>query len=568
MRVVLGTFRYWPAIAIAATLATIAAFVAPKIVKPVYESTTVLLHRELISTSSVLGVQGYQGESNLQRNTRLREMLLSRSTLQKIVEDLKLYPETVASRGVIEAVEQMRADTECKVGSANTFSIRYGGYDPEVVYQVIQRLSETLIAQSTHYRREQAESTRDFLEAQHKGTRKELAASEQSLAKFLADNPEFAFDLTAAGSYAPGASLRASQPKVGAPSLPKGPEKVLDRTTLALERQAERLRRQLKADEDLKAGAKPRPAPQPRAPKVDPAKQQAVDEAKGDVARAEASLASALATYTPKHPDAMAAQSRLNAARAKLRAAQQAATASVADPTPIPVAPATKPLSDQERAALNKRLALVNEKISAALKADGTGEVVPIPVVRDDVGERIVALETQWAAVNRELDAIRERDQRLQRQLFEASIVAKVEASGNASQMVVIDESFKPERPARRGPRRTSAIAAALLLLLGVSIALLLSILDDRPQDEVDLRRMNLGPIAQTLPLHKMRVARGAQAGAHSSAPPAAHPAGQSLPPAQGHPTAQSHPPPAQNHPHGHRPAQGHTAATQGRSDG
>lgn len=508
IRIALGTFRYWPAIAIAATLAVAAGWAAPLVLKPMYESSTVLLHRELISTSSVLGVQGYQGESNLQRNTRLREMLLSRTTLQKIVQDLQLYPDTVASRGIIDAIEELRANTDCKVGSANTFSIRYSNDDPEVVYAVIQRLGDTLIAQSASYRREQAESTREFLEAQHGGTRKELAASEQSLAKFLADHPEFAYDMMPGGAYAPGASLRASQPKTPTGPVEKLPDRPLDRTTLALERQAERLRRQLKADDELRSGAAPVPVvPVTRKPApIDPVKQRAIDDAQSELAQAEGTLASALANYTPRHPDAIAAQQRVNAARSKLRAAQAAAAAGLAASDPLgPAAPAGKVLSDGERRKLNAHLALVNEKIASGLKGQDKGEA-PV-VVKDEVGESIVALETQWAAVNREVDAIRERDQRIQRQLFEASIVAKVEASGNASQMVVIDEPFKPERPARRGPRRTTAIAAALVLLLGLGVALLLSILDDRPHDELDLRRMNLGPIAQTLPFQPVKTA-------------------------------------------------------------
>lgn len=506
IRIALGTFRHWPAIAVAATLAVAAGWAAPLVLKPMYESSTVLLHRELISTSSVLGVQGYQGESNLQRNTRLREMLLSRTTLQKIVEDLGLYPDTVASRGIIDAIEELRADTDCKVGSANTFAIRYQNDDPEVVYAVIQRLGDTLIAQSASYRREQAESTREFLEAQHLGTRKELAASEQALAKFLADHPEFAYDMMPGGAYAPGASLRASQPKTPSGPVEKLPDRPLDRTTLALERQAERLRRQLKADDDLRDGGSKTPVvPVARKPApIDPIKQQAIDEAKSDLAQAEASLASALANYTPRHPDAIAAQTRVNAARSKLRTAQAAANTVAPEPL-APASPVGKPLSDGERRKLNAHLALVNEKIATAVRGQEKGEA-PV-VVNDDVGESIVALETQWAAVNREVDAIRERDQRIQRQLFEASIVAKVEASGNASQMVVIDEPFKPERPARRGPRRTSAIAAALVLLLGIGVALLLSILDDRPHDELDLRRMHLGPIAQTLPFQPVKAA-------------------------------------------------------------
>jgi capsular polysaccharide biosynthesis protein len=511
MRIVLGTFRYWPAMVIAATIAAGAAFVAPLILKPVYESTTVLLHRELISTTSILGVREYQVESSLQRNTRLREMLLSRTTLQKIVEDLGLYPEIVASRGLIDAVEELRLHTECKVGSANTFAIKHEGYDPEVVYKVTQRLGETLSAQSAAYRLEQAESTKAFLEAQHAGTRKELDASEQALAHFLAEHPEFAYDVTAAGLYAPGASLRVAGKAPGAPGEAAAPaaEKAAseDPLLLALERQAERLRRRIYADDARNAAPAPVPVSLPRpAPRLDPKKQEQIDSAQRELAAAQAELTARLARFTPKHPDVMAQQQVVDAAKAKLAAAKSDAIPEVDSPYDDPVTPTAavgEPLTAAERAYLQKRLSAVNDKIAKARGQEASGQ--PVEVVAEDEGERIVALETRWAAVNRELDAIRERDQRIQRQLFEASIVAKVEQSGNASQMVVIDEPYKPERPARRGPRRTAAMTAAAVMAIGLALALLLSILDDRPHDEVDLRRLNLGPIAHVTPFERVQ---------------------------------------------------------------
>jgi capsular polysaccharide biosynthesis protein len=507
---------------IAATIAAGAAFVAPLLLKPVFESTTVLLHRELISTTSVLGVRDYQVESSLQRNTRLREMLLSRTSLQKIVEDLNLYPDIVASRGLIDAVEELRLHTDCKVGSANTFAIRHDGYDPEIVFKVTQRLGQTLTEQSAAYRREQAESTKSFLEAQHIGTRKELDASEQALAQFLAEHPEFAYDVTAGGIYAPGASLRVSAKAPGeAPETPHPAAKQSDDPlVLALERQADRLRRRIHAD-DARNTAQPAPAPVPRAPaRLDPKKQEQIDAAQREVAAAEAELVARQARFTPKHPDVMAQQQVVAAAKAKLAAAKSDAIPEVDSPydDPIPGGATGEPLTAAERAYLQKRLAAVSEKIAKARGQESSGE--PVEVAAEDDGERIVALETRWAAVNRELDAIRERDQRIQRQLFEASIVAKVEASGNASQMVVIDEPYQPERPARRGPRRTAAMTAIGVMAIGLALALLLSILDDRPHDEVDLRRLNLGPITHVTPFE--RVARGSRHQPSTAPPPPA----------------------------------------------
>ena len=60
---------------------------------------------------------------------------------------------------------------------------------------------------------------------------------------------------------------------------------------LALERQADRLRRRLKADDELVATPAPTPKPVPLPPTIDPKKKEAIDEAERELARAEKDLA-------------------------------------------------------------------------------------------------------------------------------------------------------------------------------------------------------------------------------------------------------------------------------------
>ncbi len=467
--------RYWPVLALAFALALGAAFFVPKALPPVYSSETLVLYQEVIQTENLLGAQQYTTESRRLVGMRLREMLLSRTNLEQLIKVHNLYPQTVASRGMIDAVEEFKSKIGCQVRENETFRISYQGEDANVVYVVTKALSESLVEQNRQYRIEQAEATRSFLEVEQKRIEAELAQKEQKLAEFLSQHPEFAQDAAATGSAA-GASVRAA--------AAARTSAVVDRGVNALQRQARRLRQQI-------ASPSP-PPPQPLGgPPIDPKAAAAIAAAEADLNSARSNLAAKSSRYTAQHPDVLAAQSRVKEATARLNQARANARPASA-PARAPV-----PQSDQERRELlKKQLTRVEYAIARAKRGQQ-------PDSSDDSSEessRIVTLETQWATFHRELNEVRERNEQIQTRLFRASMVASVEASGRASQMVVVDEAYKPKRPSRRGALRTGAVAAFLVLLLGATVAFILGFLDDRIFEERDLKKLKLGPILHVVP--------------------------------------------------------------------
>ncbi|MCU0694418.1 MAG: Wzz/FepE/Etk N-terminal domain-containing protein, partial [Polyangiaceae bacterium] len=116
------TLRFWVVIAVAAGVGLVAFLLTPLVIPPVYESETVVLYREVIQAENLLGSQQYQMESGRQVGQRLREMLMSRTNLQKILEQHKLYQDIVESRGVVDAVETFRSKIDCKVREGETFT--------------------------------------------------------------------------------------------------------------------------------------------------------------------------------------------------------------------------------------------------------------------------------------------------------------------------------------------------------------------------------------------------------------------------------------------------------------
>lgn len=484
------SLRYWPVFVGALLVAGAAAVLTPKLLPPMYKSQTTLVYQELIQASSLLGREA-PVESSRQRGSRLREMLTSRTNLESVINELGIYQNTVNSFGIIEAVEDFRKDMQIEVGE-DSFAITYESDDPERSFAVTQRLAESLIEQAVKYRQQGALSTQTFLKAQAARTKKELDDREQALAEFLAIHPEFAQDILMPGGGTAGASIRAmefknkGQPRRAGPVGPRLPPAIE-----ALQRQRARIAARL---ED-----KPAPAPAAPAPReIDPAMQEAIDRAQRDVDRANGDLASARAKYTDQHPDVQAAKRRLASAQAALRAAKSAAASSMKAPPPPPSAPVA-PMTSEEKTRLKQQLAQIDKNL-AREREKGGGSSVVLDEKTQKSSNWIVDLETEWAGLNRDVAEIRERYQQIQHRFFQANIMAKVESSGGASQMVVVDPAFKPKRPYRRGPRRTAAGAAVVVMFLGSLIALFLAYFDDRVYDEEDLRELKLGKINHTVP--------------------------------------------------------------------
>lgn len=486
---------YWPALAVAATFGIAAFFLVPKIIPPVYESGTVLLYREVIQAETLLGSSSTPSESKRARNMRLREMLLSRNNLKPIIEKYNLYPKTVESQGMVEALEEMRLNTKCQVGEGDTVSIVFQGESAEMVFEVTKALASSMVDQARKYRSEEAESTQKFLEAQLETTATQLKSQEQALAKFLAVHPEFALESTM-GPTTTGAAVRASRADMttgttGAVARPTDP-------VTTLRRHAERLQRRIKEAENPGTAA-PVAAPEPA--RLDPASEQAIQNAESSVARARENLAEKQAKYTAKHPDVVAAQAQLNSALAQLASAK--ANAKTIAPKATPVAP---PTTKEDIDKLRRELAQVEAAIARSSRGTtGTSKDIEPDVETTNESNSIVALETEWTALNRDVNAARDRNEAIERQLFRASIVAKVETSGGGSQVVVIDEAYEPKRPTRRGARRTGAAAFAAMMMLGALAAVALAFLDDRVYDELDIRNLELGPIAHVIPADNLK---------------------------------------------------------------
>jgi uncharacterized protein involved in exopolysaccharide biosynthesis len=419
-------------------------------------------------------------------------MVLSRATLAPIIASNALYRRIAEKRGEIEAVQEMLLATRCQVGESDALTISFRGDSPPQVVKVTKDLAASMMTQARKYGAEQAQSTMEFLEVQLATSIKELSKAEQSLAGFLSTHPEFALE-TAAQSNQMGTAIRAEAREQQA--VVRTPDPLS-----ALQRHAERLQRRIQgASTPLPSVARVGASPSPPAVETSP---QVID-AERDLKRAQETLVDRQAHFTEKHPDVAAARAQVKQAEQRLSSARYAL---LAIPTRAPEQSTTGTDSANAAgvAALDKlkseaRQVQMTINISRSA-ATGTRKDNVIDESALSESKGIVALETEWTALNREVVSTRERNDQIQRQLFKASLVFKVQTSGGGGQIIVVDEAYEPKKPVTRGKKTTGAVGFAVIVALGLLTTFMLALMDDRLYGSYDVKRYGIGSIAHVIP--------------------------------------------------------------------
>lgn len=486
LHLVKRTLLYWPVFVAFGTAAIVAFFLTPLLIPPVYESGATLLYREIIRSDTALGINSIT-ETKRARNSRLRESALSRATLLPIITSNGLYRDILERRDEIEAVEAMRRATRFVVADSDAVTIYFRGDSPQQVVKVVRDLVASTSEHALKYGVEQVESTVTFLQAQLTTAAKELSKAEQALAEFLSAHPEFALESAT------------QTPQMGTAIRAEAREQASTRSSdplAALNRHAARLQRRI---QDASKPQVQSSAPANLAPTTVAETPPTVAEAERNLKRAQDVLAERQSHYTEKHPDVVAARAQLRLAEQRLATARATV---VAPPAPAPALAPPTSAGPPDPASLDKLKAELNQvqrMMATARNAEARKDNDATDTAVSESGG-IVAIETEWSSLNREVVAARERNDQIQKQLFKASLLAKVQTSGGGIQMSVVDEPYEPRRPVTRGKKTTGAIGAAMVMFLGLLTALVLALTDDRLFMRQDVKLHGIGPIIHVVP--------------------------------------------------------------------
>lgn len=467
--VIKKTARRWWIVAICSVVGIGLGVVAPHVIAPRYQSEAVLIYREGVQSA----ITSDRGSNLEQTGSRLRETLLSRARLQKVVEEFKLA-KSENQLDVIQAVLELRKKTEFDIDAGGAIRISVMQPKPELAQKLAARLSTMLIEDNTRWQIEQAESSSSFILTQARDAEKGLEDKQQAQAAFLVKHPEFAQEQwrrTESRESKTGGTSRVSR----------------------LEAQLTRLRRIQRGEA---VPAEPRES---GSPQIDPAIVAEREAAMTDVTNSQRDVSEALAQFTEAHPDVQKAKRRLKAAETRLAKAKEAyATATIAAKewkSLTPVAPA--PVEAQNSPALQRQIDALQDELASARKAEASGKQSDS---KSKIYDEVVELETEWARLNRELNAAREEKEQVDSYRFQTSIQSQSVATGAADTITLLDEAYLPREPI--GPKKSLmvVIGFAVMMLIGTGAALVVALLDDRFYEGADVERANIVPLLVSIP--------------------------------------------------------------------
>jgi len=435
--------HYWPAVLIALGLSALACAAFVYFRHPPFRSETVLLYSAGVSSADT----SEESRSARSATARLKELLLSRPKLSQVVTSFGLYPDVQKKYGKEDAVEELKRHIEFKAPGGDTFSIAFTGSSPVETQRVTQALAQIVIDGDAELRKSQAELSRDFLATERASKATDLKNAEQRLAVFMGEHRRFALDAT---PLAAGAAIRATT----APAATGAPPSA-GRFYVPASRPAAR----------ASGGSAPTAPTASATPSADAEERS---RALAALAAARANLAEQLRHFTAQHPDVRAAQGEVERATARVAALPEVRPQPAAAPQPAATTPEPSP---------------ARRVVSAARPA-------ATPASTANEKEDVVALETEWSKLTREVTAARQRLDQVEAALFKADVLASSERAGRAVQISVIDPAFIPERPLGLGLNVIIGIFLAVGLALGVTSAALAAAVDDHVYGEQDIVRV------------------------------------------------------------------------------
>jgi polysaccharide chain length determinant protein (PEP-CTERM system associated) len=399
----------------------------------------------------------------------IREQILSRSRLERIIVDFNLYPEKRARGAMEDVVEQMRKNVDIALEGKESFRVTFVSGDARTAQKVTERLASLTIEEHLRDRESFAENTNQFLESQLQDAKRRLVEHESKLETY---RRRYAGQLPSQLQ----ANLQAIQ------NAQAQLQSVTTSTNAARERRLE-IERQISDAQSLPLVAVPAGGAAP-APATLTAAQQ--------LEAAQANLELFKQRYTPDHPDIRALERSIK--ELQVRVAEEAKRS--------PDAATSKPLTAAEAFQrqrirdLQGQLEIVDRQIAAnTVEEARLRDTLASYQAKVDV---LPTRESELVELTRDYSTLQESYATLLKKREDSQLSANLERRQVGEQFRVLDPASMPEGPFNEGERRGALMGSVVGgLALGLSLIALLEYRDSsfKKEEEV-LRLLNLPVLA------------------------------------------------------------------------
>jgi uncharacterized protein involved in exopolysaccharide biosynthesis len=497
-------FGYWKTAFLLLVIGTaISLFVAIR-TKRVYRSEAVVLFRPAMALRDDMP----PAEKAMRLGLKLKDTLVTRGRLERIVREQNLYPEIVDTRGMIDAVEEMRKHVGFRSRDSETFVISFQGHDQDLVQHVTQHLADTMIEEFSQSNVSASQQQAKFLEGESKQAEQDLERATAAAATFLALHPEFARDpqLLQVGMGA--ASQLQVTPLLGGGQIVTGTTSPTPVPQTSDAQLGALYRQRAKILDEAKAASAPRPDPNAavQAARLEELVRQR-DEAARTVAQAQADVTMKRAQYTDQHPDMIAARAAadsasraLQAAEARVKEARSAMPSSSAPPATMSAE--LKARLDQVESQIAARQSeLRRAQIPAAKDAGGAAaQAAGAATSTEPKTPESVLLETEWQRLIRAVGAARTRHFDLRDRLEKAQLQASAVAGTIGDHMEIIDPAYRPTKPSKGGRSSTAMLGFGVTVFICLLYAYARVVFNDTLIDVGDVKAIGVIPVLGVIP--------------------------------------------------------------------
>ena len=384
----------------------------------------------------------------------ISNVILSRSRLERIINDFNLYP-AQRRRGIMEdVVQRLRADISVQVEGQDSFRLKYVSTDPQTAQKVAGRLASLYIEENLRDRANLADETNLFLESQLNDAKQRLIEHEKKLEAY---RKQYAGQLPSQ-LESNLQTIRNTQAQMQ--SLSDSTNRIQERRLL--------IERQVADTHALSVDAVPAvvaaPASAPAAAPTTVAQQ---------LEAAQAQLAALRVRYKPDHPDVRAIERVVRDLQAK---ADEEARRPQPAPAPAP-APVVQKVASPMELAQQKRLRelqdelevidhqlAVNQTEETRLKQVMSGYQAKVDVVP--------TRESELVELTRDYGTLQAAYMSLLAKREDSKIAANLERRQIGEQFRILDPASLPEKPynqqQRLGMMAAGAIAGLVAGLLVV----------------------------------------------------------------------------------------------------
>ncbi|WP_338865821.1 GumC family protein [Myxococcus stipitatus] len=371
-----------------------------------------------------------------QRLLTVRQELLARPVLQKAIEEMGLYPDTVSEKGMEAAVAQMRKDLTVRVEGETAFELTYAHPDPQVAERVANRLPALFSEETLKLRQAQAARATDLFNGEMAQMGKAVSTWERKISQFKVDH------------------------------LGELPEQ-MEMNMRGLERVSHEL--QTKSEELRVAEARRSDLARAR---------NAVDSEAGRLEAAENGLSRALVnartTWTEDHPEVKRMESELGAMTAQRKEAEGRLWAERAERSRV----------GSLIGAIQKDIVALQQKAEAyQSRLNNTPRWAH-----------------ELAVMNRDYEVARTKYQSVVSRKVEAEIAQELEAKTSKSLFNVISPAGVPATPARPDRLTGMLIVLLVSLGLGILTGAVLEMRDDSLRDGTEVHQRLTLPVLAVVP--------------------------------------------------------------------